>query len=135
MCFSRDAGEEEAADLALKLPGQGAGEARAAGGVERDEQGPRRPLVQEVGSQPAESVTPEHELTTAEGTMTLRVKLPRVAAASELELEVGDAAISLSAEGLYRLQLALPAVGMSAEAGSKFDKKRRVLTVTVPLVA
>ena len=41
--------------------------------------------------------------------------------------------VSLSAEGLYELQLALPVTGVSDTAGCRFDKKRRVLTVTIPV--
>jgi len=128
------ADDEDGGGIELRLPGQQA-EPQAVGAAKGDEQGPSRPLVQELASEPAVAETPEYELEQVDGLMTLRVKLPRVAAAAELDLEVGDTAVSVCAEGLYQLMLQLPVAGASAEAASKFDKKRRVLTVRMPIAA
>ena len=62
----------------------------------------------------------------------LRVELPRLASAAELDAQVGERAVTLLAEGLYRLELALPSAVLSDDARCRFDRKRRVLTVTMP---
>ena len=62
------------------------------------------------------------------------VRLPRVAAVAELDVEIGDRAFSLRSVGVYALRLALPAQVRSDASRCKFDKKRRLLTVTMPTV-
>ena len=109
---------------------------------------PRGPLVQELGPvetrpEPAPAATPaaaagtpetpEHELRPADGGgLTLRVLVPRVAAASELDVSVGERAVELSAEGVYKLRVPLPHAVADADARCRFDKKRRALTITLP---
>ena len=76
----------------IRLPG-GASAPTGGGGSG----GNRAPLVQEVSSGAAEPATPEHEASReADGALTLRVALPAVRAASELDVQVGDGAFVLS---------------------------------------
>ena len=110
----------------IRLPG-GASAPTGGGGSSG---GNRAPLVQEVSSGAAEPATPEHEASRgADGALTLRVALPAVRAASELDVQVGDGAFVLSVEGVYRLRVALPDGRHDADVACKFDKKKRVLTV------
>ena len=61
------------------------------------------------------------------------MRLPRVAAVADLDLQMGERALTLHAEGLYKLRLdPLPRAILCDDAKCKFDKKRRVLTVTMP---
>lgn len=119
---------ETSGALELRLPG----ESGDVGGA-RGEESARRVLVEEVSSHPAKVRTPEHEVQEVEGALKVVVKLPEVSSAAEVELELGDDALSLSAEGLYQLALSLPVAGVSTQAGCKFDKKRRILTITMPI--
>ena len=83
-------------------------------------------------------LTPEHELdgSAADGWLRLSVQLPRIAAVGEIDIELGDTAVNLTtAEGLYELRLPLPTPVDSDAAKCKWDKKRRVLTVTMPTTA
>ena len=76
---------------------------------------------------------PVHELTDSDGSLTLRVQLPRLQAAADLDVQVGEASLSLCVEGLYRLQLELPKAVLKDAARCKFDKKKRALTVRMPV--
>ena len=107
---------------------------------------PRKPLIEvvEVTDAGAQEEEPAHTISIeAEGggegggggVMRLAVQVPRVAGVGELDLELGAEAVSLRAEGLYRLQLALPRRVDADAATCKFDKKRRVLNVAMPLAA
>ena len=51
-----------------------------------------------------------------------------------MDVHVGDEALTLHAEGLYKLSMRLPAAVRSEAAKCRFDKKRRVLTVTMPTI-
>ena len=55
--------------------------------------------------------------------------MPRVAAVDDLDVEIGEARVTLRAEGLYALDFPLPRPVRADEARCKFDKKRRVITV------
>ena len=135
----------------LRVPG-GASAPRAG---PSDAATPRRPLVEELGptrpekiAEPrpkpapkavarpeaaAEPEAPEHELVPAEGGgLTLRVLVPRVGAASELSVSVGERSVELSAPGVYQLRVPLPHAVADAAARCRFDKKRRALTITLP---
>ena len=102
---------------------------------------PSRPLVMELSSEAAVEEEPSYELTGGNGDgdgapLKLVVQLPRVAAVGDLDVEMGERAISLRAEGLYKLRLdPLPRPIARDDAKCKFDKKKRVLTVTMPVAA
>ncbi|KAL1528702.1 hypothetical protein AB1Y20_010036 [Prymnesium parvum] len=92
----------------------------------------KKVLVEEIGSQPAERVSPDHELQVGDEVLKLIVKMPRVATAAEVDLDLGASSIVLNVEGLYYLKLELPVPISTADSGCKFDKKRRILTVNMP---
>ena len=118
------------------LPTSAPASARSAVGGAAASSGSRRPLVEEVASHEAVEVAPEYTLEESEGgALRLVVRLPRVAAVGELDVEIGDRAVHLHAEGLYRLELALPHEVESEAAQCKFAKKQRTLTVTMPMKA
>ena len=96
---------------------------------------PARPLVQELSSSEATPAEPTHELQIGADVLTLRVELPRLRTAAELEVDVGPRKLSLFAEGVYRLQLPLPQAIDADGARCRFDKKHRRLTITMPLAA
>ena len=50
-------------------------------------------------------------------------------------VHVGETKVCLAAEGLYALQLPLPRTVDADRARCRFDKKKRVLTVTMPHAA
>lgn len=111
----------------------------------------------------AQPVTePAYELQLDATVLALHVQLPQLASAKAVDLEVSDSAIALSVKSLsvggqalaglpasgasappiaqederrgeLALRLQLPALIDSALATSKFDKKRRVLSVVAPL--
>ena len=98
-------------------------------------------MIEEISSAPATVEEPEHALSVEEAdeaggsTSVLRlvVSLPRVAAVSEIDLEMGAWAVSLTAaDGSYALKVSLPRAVDQDVAKCKFDKKRRVLTLTMP---
>ena len=95
---------------------------------------PRKPLVQELSSSEAVEETPEHELLSDEVALTLVVRVPRVAVVSDLDVEIGEALVCVRAEGVYALELPLPKTIRSDDAKCRFDKKKRVLTIAMPLV-
>jgi HSP20 family molecular chaperone IbpA len=95
---------------------------------------PRKPLVQELSSSEAVEETPEHELLAEEDALTLVVRVPRVTVVSDLDVEIGEALVCVRAEGVYALELPLPKTIRSDDAKCKFDKKKRVLTIAMPLV-
>jgi hypothetical protein len=96
----------------------------------------RRPLVEELSSEAAVEEQPEHELLTEPTQLKLLANLPRLAAIADLDVEVGDRALSLRAEGIYCLRIEpLPQPVRSDDARCKFDKKRRLLTITMPVAA
>jgi len=92
---------------------------------------PPRPLVEEVSSQAAVEETPEHELRLENDRLVLQVRVPRVYVVDDLDVQIGDRTVGLRAEGLYTLTLELPQPIRSEAARCKFDKKKRVLTVTM----
>ncbi len=91
------------------------------------------PLVQELASSAAQADEPEYVLETREGAVHLLVRLPRIAAASDVQVEVGQGALSLHAEGVYRLRVSLPSGARCDDACCRFLRKRRELSVSVPL--
>ena len=84
-------------------------------------------------AKPAE-VTPEHEMSEADGMLTLKVKLPELASLAEAEVDISDEAFRLYAPGHYSLSLEWPRSGASDDAKARFLKKSRTLTLTMPLV-
>jgi hypothetical protein len=127
-------GGEEEGGLQLRLPGTGTAPRPtqpAGGGGEA----PRRPLVEVVASAVAEPSVPVHTLETGDEFLILRVDLPLVCSAADLDVHLGDAEVHISAEGVYRLVLPLPALVVSERAGCKFDRRKRRLTVSMPLAS
>jgi len=74
-----------------------------------------------------------HELVVQAQQLMLEVRVPRVHAVADLDVQIGDEVVSLRAEGLYALKLCLPQAVQSEAARCKFDKKKRVLTITMPV--
>lgn len=91
------------------------------------------PLVQELASRAAQADEPEYVLETRDGAVHLLVRLPRIAAASDVQVEVGQGVLSLHAEGVYRLRVSLPSGARCDDARCRFLRKRRELSVSVPL--
>ena len=58
----------------------------------------------------------------------------QLSSAAELEVDVGTHRLELAAEGVYRLEVPLPQPVDEARARCRFDKKKRTLTVTMPLL-
>jgi len=118
--------------FSMRLPGMPADNERP-GTQCKASDGPTAPLVQEISSCEAIEEEPVHEVVQAADVLTLRVNLPRVATAADVDLEVGKASVSLRAEGIYSLRIALPVPVERDDASCHFAKKRRVLTVTLPI--
>ena len=59
----------------------------------------------------------------------------QLSSAAELEVDVGTHRLKLAAEGVYHLDVPLPQAVDEARARCRFDKKKRTLTVTMPLLA
>ena len=116
------------AESGLRLPGSS-----TAAAPTNASKGTARRLIEEIGSVEASHEQPEHELLSSDASLTLRCRLPRVRAASELDLQVGERTLSLVAEGIYQLRLDLPAAVCCDEIKSRFTKKGHVLTVVMPL--
>ena len=110
-------------------PDGGGGESGAAGAP------PKKPLIEVVDASDATEETPTYDLSCDDDARALRlvVPLPRVSGVGDLDLEMGEAAVALRAEGVYKLDVALPKPVLADDAKCKFDKKRRVLTLTMPL--
>ena len=58
----------------------------------------------------------------------------QLSSAAELEVDVGTHRLELAAEGVSRLEVPLPQPVDEARARCRFDKKKRTLTVTMPLL-
>ena len=134
----------------LKLPSSGASPApsKAASGKDGKSGGstaPKKPIIEEISSTPAveEAIAeapkmkePVYELIDVEEPKALKliVELPNVAAVSELDVNVGDKNVDLvAADAGYALSLTLPTPVLSDDAKCKWDKKRHVLTLTMPV--
>ena len=113
----------------LALPSSSSAPANRSGG----------PLIQEV----SESINPElpeaaytqRVSDAAEGpkNFVVTVACPHAATVEEIDLQVTDTEILLSAEGQRPLQLPFTHTVKSKALSAKFNKKRRILTLTVPL--
>ena len=79
--------------------------------------------------------SPAHAVETLADEIRVRIELPEVAKVSEVELDIGAERLQLAVTGKYKLDLQLPHTVKDEEAGAKFDKKARVLTVTLPLAS
>ena len=92
--------------------------------------------MEELSSEAAVEEAPEHELEDeVDGERRLIVRLPRVSAVTDLDVQIGRQAVRLHAEGLYLLELDLPDAVDSDNARCKWEKKKRVLTVVMPLAS
>ena len=65
--------------------------------------------------------------------LVLTVETPGAASMRELELSLSPEAILLEVAGMQPLEVTLPAAVDDAAARAKFDRKTRVLTVTLPV--
>ena len=129
----------EVAARAAGAAGASSDRATAAVAGEQSQQHDPSKAPRELASAPAMAEEPAHELTRVDengndaGMLRLTVRLPRVAAVSEIDLEMGAHALALTAaQGLYALTLPLPQRVVSDASKCKWDKKKRVLTVSMP---
>ena len=66
----------------------------------------------------------------------VQVELPELSSAAEIELEITERQLELSHAGTgYALSLPLPYPVLSEQGSAKFDKAKRVLSVTVAVAA
>lgn len=97
------------------------------------------PLIAEVSTQPeaVTSSTPEYTLTkdppdTYPEYIVLETKLPLLKSCKHVELDVGEDRIVLTAHpNRYHLDLCLPYYVIPGQAGAQFDKKTKLLSVTM----
>ena len=76
--------------------------------------------------------TPVHTIAVADDNVSVRVELPEVKKASEVDLNISTDRLHLIAADV-ELDIALPHKVLDEEAAAKFDKKALVLTLTMPL--
>lgn len=68
--------------------------------------------------------------------LCIKVELPDLSAANEIDLDITERKLDLKHDGAgYALSLPLPYPVLSEQGSAKFDKAKRVLTVTVPVAA
>lgn len=66
----------------------------------------------------------------------MQVELPELSSASEIDLDITERRLELAHSGAgYELRLALPYEVLSDQGSAKFDKAKKLLTVTLPVVA
>ena len=108
----------------------------------------------EHGGTGCRALEPAHELARSDAVITVRVPLPDVMRASEVDLNISATRVHLYAgtpqsttttnddddddnvtasKTCYELDLALPSPVLDTEATAKWDKKAHVLTLTLPL--
>ena len=122
----------------LQLPGgravqDTAGEQASSTNAAATDTKPKKMLVEEVSSCENVEETPDHELIAEDAALRLLVRVPRVGAVADLDVSIGEDAFSLMAEGLYALKLTLPQRVRADDARCKWDKRKRTLTVTMPI--
>ncbi|KAG2431522.1 hypothetical protein HXX76_009536 [Chlamydomonas incerta] len=66
--------------------------------------------------------------------LVVRVTLPDITSAAAVDLDVGLRCLALTVPGRYRLSVPLPYGVDDAKGRAKFDKARKVLEVTLPVV-
>ncbi|XP_036393693.1 PIH1 domain-containing protein 2 [Megalops cyprinoides] len=99
------------------------------------------PLIQVISSTPSVlPQRPKHRLsitTGAAGTarsVQLTVELPGVRSVSECQLSVSQDDVLLEVEDMYHLHLELPEAVREDDASAVFNRKKRELSVTVPVL-
>jgi HSP20 family molecular chaperone IbpA len=65
--------------------------------------------------------------------LVFKVELPSISSAAAVDLDVSEKEISLSGKGLSSLRVALPYPVFDKKGLAKFDKKTKILTVTLPV--
>ena len=75
--------------------------------------------------------TPQHSVTVSDESVCVRVELPLVSKAGEVDLNISPERLHLIV-GDVELDMALPHKVKDEEAAAKFDKKAHVLTLTMP---
>ena len=75
--------------------------------------------------------TPQHSVTVSDESVCVRVELPLVNKAGEVDLNISPERLHLIV-GDVELDMALPHKVKDEEAAAKFDKKAHVLTLTMP---
>ena len=75
--------------------------------------------------------TPQHSVTVSDDSVCVRVELPLVNKAGEVDLNISPERLHLIV-GDVELDMALPHKVKDEEAAAKFDKKAHVLTLTMP---
>ncbi|KAG2489118.1 hypothetical protein HYH03_012344 [Edaphochlamys debaryana] len=66
--------------------------------------------------------------------LLVRATLPDVASAGAVDLDVGERRLTLKVPGRYQLEVALPYAVDEARGRAKFDKARKQLEVTLPVL-
>ncbi|KOO33230.1 hypothetical protein Ctob_008916 [Chrysochromulina tobinii] len=74
---------------------------------------------------------PQHSVTVSDDSVCVRVELPLVNKAGEVDLNISPERLHLIV-GDVELDMALPHKVKDEEAAAKFDKKAHVLTLTMP---
>ena len=74
---------------------------------------------------------PTHTVTVTAADVCVRVELPEVKKASEVDLNISAERLHLIADSA-ELAIDLPHAVLDEEASAKFDKKAHVLTLTMP---
>lgn len=80
---------------------------------------------------PEMPTTPQHSVTVSDESVCVRVELPLVNKAGEVDLNISPERLHLIV-GDVELDMALPHKVKDEEAAAKFDKKAHVLTLTMP---
>ena len=68
--------------------------------------------------------------------LCIKVELPELSSAAEIDLDITERQLELSHEGVgYKLHVQLPYPVMYDQGSAKFDKAKKVLSITVPVRA
>jgi dynein assembly factor 2 len=68
--------------------------------------------------------------------LCIKVELPELSSAAEIDLDITERQLELSHEGVgYKLHVQLPFPVMYDQGSAKFDKAKKVLSITVPVRA
>ena len=102
------------------------------GGRPAQRGGPERPLWVRCGREAEIGLREAERPREAEPPLATNRQL---SSAAELEVDVGTHRLKLAAEGVYCLDVPLPQAVDEARARCRFDKKKRTLTITMPLLA
>jgi dynein assembly factor 2 len=66
--------------------------------------------------------------------LVVRIELPKLDSAKDIDLDVQEMTLDLHVPSRYRLHLDLPFPVLQDEANAKFDKQKRILILTIPVL-